>query len=184
VEVFPHLPTKSLASKDRNKLMEKVRAYERDLDLGLDFDARRQTVGEYLDRWLKEAVRGSVVYSTYAGYERVVRLHLKPEFGKLKLRDLTKMHVQALVNRKAKELSPATVRHLHVCLSKAMNQAVDWDLLPKNPAHRVKLPRQQKARRETLSRENVATFLRPRERTASRLSTSSPSLSACAPESY
>jgi site-specific recombinase XerC len=149
--------------------MEKVREYERDLDLGLDFDARRQTVGEYLDRWLREAVRGSVVYSTYAGYERAVRLHLKPELGRLKLRNLTKMHVQSLVNRKAAELSPATVRHLHVCLSKAMNQAVDWDLLPKNPAHRVKLPYNPRVSRQTLSRENVSAFFEADSRPSTSL---------------
>jgi integrase len=154
----PGEPEKSIASKDKAKCLEKVAEYQRDLDLGLDFDARKQTVSEYLDRWLAEAVKGNVVHATYAFHERQARLHLKPELGRLKLRDLTKMHVQAMFNRKAKDLSPSSLRSLKATLHKAMAQAVDWDLLVKNPADRIRLPRLARARRETLSREGVAAF--------------------------
>jgi integrase len=39
-----------------------------------------------------------------------------------------------------------------------MVAAVDWDLVPRNAASRVKLPKQNKMKRETLSAENVGTF--------------------------
>ncbi len=33
-------------------------------------------------------------------------------------------------------------RYAHTTLSKALTQAVDWDLVPRNAASRVKLPKQ------------------------------------------
>ena len=48
------------------------------------------TVGEYLDSWLKDLMRGSVRQSTLDRYEIAVRVHIKkPALGRLKLRKLT-----------------------------------------------------------------------------------------------
>ena len=102
---------------------------------------------------------GSVWYTTYKDHERNVRLHLKPAIGRVLLKDLTRMHVQRLLNAKSKEgYSPRTVRYVHTSLSKALTQAVDWDLVPKNVASRVKLPKRKRKKRETLSAENVGAF--------------------------
>ena len=78
-------------------MLEKKNDFLRAVDQGLTFEAEKLTVGEYLDQWL-EATEGSVWYTTYRDYERIVRLHIKPEIGRLKLGKLTKMHVQGLVN--------------------------------------------------------------------------------------
>jgi integrase len=125
----------------------------------LDFDAKRLTVAEYLDTWLRDAVVGLVWYTTYKDHERNVRLHLKPAIGRVLLKDLTRMHVQRLLNAKSREgYSPRTVRYIHTTLSKALTQAVDWDLVQKNAASRANLPKQKKIKRETLSAENVGAF--------------------------
>ena len=39
-----------------------------DRDGGLLFDAGKLTVGEYLERWLADSVKGSVKEATYANY--------------------------------------------------------------------------------------------------------------------
>jgi integrase len=125
----------------------------------LDLNAQKLTVGEYLNLWLEDAVEGSVWYTTFRDHERNVRLHLKPTIGRVLLKDLTRMHVQRLLNAKAKGgYSPRTVRYIHTTLSKALTQAVDWDLVPKNAASRAKLPKQKRKKRETLSAENVGAF--------------------------
>jgi hypothetical protein len=45
---------------------------------GLAFDAGNLTVGEWLDRWLEDAVADTVRTVTSAKYEQIVRNHLKP----------------------------------------------------------------------------------------------------------
>jgi integrase len=156
----PECPVqKSLYAKRQEDVLKKRDEFLKDLEQGLDLDAKRLTVAEYLDAWLEDAVEGSVWYTTYKDHERNVRLHLKPAIGRVRLKDLTRMHVQRLINQKVKEgYEPRTVRYIHTTLSKALTQAVDWDLVRKNVASRVKLPKQKRTERQTLSAENVGAF--------------------------
>jgi integrase len=157
----PAYPKKEMSSKDLPRLKERIRAFYREEDGAADllFDARALTVSEYLDRWLEEAVRRQVAPSTHARYRQDVEKHLKPALGEMRLADLTKMHVQALVNRKESEgYAASTVRRLHACLSKALSQAVEWELVGKSAAAGAKLPRNERKRRDTLPREAVPRF--------------------------
>jgi integrase len=150
---------KSFSSKRQEDVLKKRDEFLEEFEQGLDLDAKKLTVAQYLDLWLEDAVEGSVWYTTYKDHERNVRLHLKPAIGRIRLRDLTRMHVQRLLNAKAKEgYSPRTVRYIHTTLSKALTQAEDWDLVPKNVASRAKLPKQKRVNRKTFSAENVGAF--------------------------
>jgi integrase len=102
-------------------------------------DPGRLTVVEYLQRWLTDTARYQVSEGTLERYERTCRNHLVPFFGRLRLRDLTAAHVRAFKARKIDEgLDPNTVGVIQGVLSTALNQAVDDDLIPSNPASRVK----------------------------------------------
>ncbi len=99
-------------------------------------------MGEYLDRWLKDSDRGSVRTSTYERHEQIVRLHLKPALGRVKLAKLTPAHVQGLYRDKLDSgLSPATVQKIHAVLHKALAQALKWNMIARNAADAVKAPR-------------------------------------------
>src|SRR5215204_1854908 len=156
----PSFPVrKSLYAKRQEDVLKKRDEFLKDFEQGLNLDAKKLTVGEYLDLWLEDAVEGSVWYTTFRDHDRNVRLHLKPTIGRIRLKDLTRLHVQRLINQKVKEgYAPRTVRYAHTTLSKALTQAVDWDLVPRNAASRVKLPKQNRMKRETLSAENVVAF--------------------------
>jgi integrase len=52
---------------------------------GLVFDAANLTVGDRADRWLRDAVADTVRPVTFAKYEQIVRNHVKPSLGRLKL---------------------------------------------------------------------------------------------------
>lgn len=92
---------------------------------GLVFDAGALTVGEYLERWLKDSVQGTVRQSTYEVYGYMVHPHIVPGLGRLKLKDLNPAHVRAFYrDRLDTGLSPATVHKMHVVLHKALDGAV------------------------------------------------------------
>ncbi len=79
---------------------------------------------------------------TYERYESIVRVHLAPAIGKVKLKALTPDHVRGLYREKLDGgLSPRTVLHIHRALSKALKQATDDGLIPRNAAAPVKPPR-------------------------------------------
>ena len=74
---------KTLYGKTRREVDEKLTAAKADRDRGLLFDADSLTVGRYLERWLADSVRDTVKASTYEIYERLMRLHLFPTFGRV-----------------------------------------------------------------------------------------------------
>jgi integrase len=110
-------------------------------DQGLAFDADNLRVGEYLDRWLSDSVSDTVKATTFERYEQIVRLHLKPALGKMKLKALTPAHVRSLYREKLEAGSSArTVRYIHTTLHKALKQAVMDGLIPRNATEAVKPP--------------------------------------------
>jgi integrase len=122
----------------RRKLAEAIA----ERDKGLVYDSGGITVGEYLERWLEDSVRGSVKVTTHASYERVARLHVCPTLGGTKLSALTPAHIQALYRAKLDEgLAPKTVKYIHTTLHRALRQAVRWGLVPRNVAAAVDPPR-------------------------------------------
>ncbi len=99
------------------------------------------TLGEYLDRWLKD-VLDTVRQSTYQGYEYAIRPHIKPALGRIKLKDLSPAHARWFYrDRLDSGLAPATVHKLHVVLHKALKAAVADGLVPRNVTAELKLPR-------------------------------------------
>ena len=135
---------KTVYGKTRKEAAKKLTKAMADSDGGLIFDAKNQTVGEYLDKWLNGAVRGSVKPVSFENYERIVRNHLVPALGGHNLKSLSPAHVQGLYRLKLDVgLSSSSVRYLHVVLHKALKQAVKWGLVARNVTEATDPPRPQ-----------------------------------------
>jgi integrase len=131
-----------VSGKTREEVRRKLNKAMADRDGGLVFDAGNLTVGEYLERWLKDSVTGTVRQSTYERYEYAVRPHIKPALGRIELKGLTPAHVRRFYREKLEAgLAPATVHKMHVVLHKALDQAVADGLIPRNATDALKLPR-------------------------------------------
>jgi len=148
--------------KTRAEVSEKLTKAMANRDGGLVYDAGKLTVGEYLQRWIADSVKGTVKESTFANYAYVIRKHISPALGQMKLKSLTPAHVRGFYNAKAETiLAPATVRKMHVVMHKALSQAVSDGLVVRNVAHGVKTPRVKGPGEEIkpLTREECAAFL-------------------------
>src|SRR5215212_9701813 len=151
---------KVLYGKTRAEVSAKLTKAMADRDDGLVFDAGGSTVGDYLDRWLSDSVRGTVRESTYSRDKYLVTNHIKPALGRLKLANLNAMHLQRLYrNRLDEGLSGSTVQKMHHVLHKALGQAVRWDLIPRNPADAVKAPAPSSKEMHPLDAEQAKALL-------------------------
>lgn len=131
-----------LYAKTRDEARRKLARALRALEVGAEAEVRGGTVGQFLDQWLDEVVRPNVRPWTYHGYEVHVRMHLKPLIGALPLARLTALDVQKALNRKSDEgLKPKSIRYIRGTLRAALNYAVKWGLLDRNPAAVVAIPR-------------------------------------------
>jgi integrase len=133
---------RSVSGKTRAEVSRKLTEAMADRDGGLLHDAGRLTVGEYLDRWLADSVKGTVKETTYANYAYIAHKHVSPALGHVKLKTLTPAHVRGFYGEKARtNLAASTVKKMHVVLRKALSQAVSDGLIPRNAADGVKPPR-------------------------------------------
>src|ERR671912_1482471 len=147
---------RTIYGKTRQEVAAKLSKALADREGGLTFDAGSLTVGEYLARWLSHSVRDTVSQKTYERYESIVRVHLSPALGRIKLKALTPDHVRHLYREKLDSgLAPRTVLHIHRTLSKALKQATDDGLIPRNVAASVKPPRPQGEEIRPLDHEQV-----------------------------
>ena len=151
---------KTLYGKTRREVDEKLTAAKADRDSGLLFDADSLMVARYLEGWLADSVRDTVKATTYETYERLMRLHLIPALGRVKLKNLTPAHVRGLYREKLDSgLSPTSVQRVHALLHKALKQAVNDGLVARNVTQAVKAPRQQRKEIPTLNQEQARVFL-------------------------
>lgn len=114
----------------------------RDIDEGKVVRAGREMFAAYLtDRWLPH-MRSRVSTETWTRYESLVRVHLVPRCGRVKLAALRPHHLQrALDGMLADGAATASVVKAHRLAAQALKQAVRWQLLPTSPADGVSPPR-------------------------------------------
>ena len=132
---------RTIYGKTRAEVAAKLAKAVSDREDGLVFDDEGLTIEDYLDRWLKDSVKDTVRPSTYERNQTLVRLHIAPALGRLKLKGLTPAHVRWFYREKLDlGLSSGTVHKMHVVLHKALGQAVRDGLIPRNVTEAVKVP--------------------------------------------
>ena len=121
----------------------------------------KQTLEQFLNRWLEDVVRPSVRPYTHDSYAQLVRLHISPALGTTRLDKLTPQSVQVLLNQKRKDgLSPRTVQYLRTVLRLALSQALKWDLVSRNVAALTNPPHVPKTEITPFGPGELKTFLK------------------------
>jgi integrase len=130
-------------------------------DAGLQLGTDRQTVEEFMEAWLSTSVKPNVREITYREYKSVVKTHIVPELGKRTLGSLTRQGLQLWVNGLSeKGLAPSTVGKVHIRLHAALEEAVHWDILSRNPADGLRLPRMRKTEAVVLDADQARALLK------------------------
>jgi hypothetical protein len=126
--------------------------------LGEYVDPSRTTLDEYLDRWLAHLREtDSVTPRTWTLYEALLRIHVRPQIGLRRLQKLSALDVQRVIDGMA--VSSETRRKAYHVLRAALERAVGWNLLARNPARGGKLPKREMQQvKHALTREQVRAF--------------------------
>lgn len=125
---------------------EAAKRFKAELTLGMHREATVVTEGP------KEPPTLKAFYTTYflphikqrkrswRSDELLFKLRILPRFGNVRIDQLNRHEVQAFHGvLKANGLAPATADHHLKVLRHAMNLAVDWELIERNPLARIKL---------------------------------------------
>jgi integrase len=152
---------RTVYGKTRGEVRDKLAKALAERADGLVFDDENMTVGEYVTRWLEDSAKGGLAHRTYANYKLQLRRHIVPAIGRVKLAKLNPAHVQGLYAAKLREgLKPSSVRYMHSVLRRSLEQAVRWNLIPRNQAAIVDPPKVWKEEIKPLDPEQARAFLR------------------------
>lgn len=122
-----------LYSKSLSELRKKEDELTRLKVEGVDYNQLELSVNDYYELWkqLKTGIRET----TFASYVRTYDRYIEPNFGKLKLKNVTYSRVVLFFNKLAVEkgLSFGTIRNIEVSLSMVLDIAVKDEVLKNNP---------------------------------------------------
>lgn len=119
---------------------------------GVYIEPDKTTVAVYFDRWL-DHVKPSVTAKTHERYSEICRKNLAPLLGDVTLARLKTERIDRALSQALESgrrdgkggLSARTVHHMRRILIKALNQAVTWELITKNPAIASTAPKVQRS---------------------------------------
>src|ERR1700730_86180 len=137
-----------------------------ELKAGTAIDPSRMTVVAFLERWI-EHMQGQVAPRSHERYAELCRKNLAPLLGGLTLTKLQPAHISAAYAKALASgrrdgqggLSTRTVTHMHRVLREALQQAVRWQLIARNPVDACKPPRVEQAEMKVLDAGGTAALI-------------------------
>lgn len=154
---------KNITKREAEKIMRKMVI---EVEEGEYVNKNTMTVEEFMIEWLNVYIEPNLARTTVKGYKMNVNIHIIPHLGKIRLQKLKPIHIQKFYNTllatptgKGKSRSPKTIRNIHMNLSAALNKAVDLELIKKNPAKKVVIPKGRKYRAEVYDKEDIKILL-------------------------
>lgn len=119
---------------------------------GAIFEPTEITVADYLDQWYELYCKLNLKYNTQVGYLRIIEGHLKPRFGKYRLKAISSALLQDYANDlKMNGLSKSHMAGILSIFGAALDYAVEpMHYLTANPMRYVKYPKVEKKPRERI----------------------------------
>src|SRR5262249_49404264 len=133
---------------------------------GYRVESAKTTVAAFLERWI-EYMHGQVSPRSHERYAELCRKNISPLLGDVALRKLQPVHISEVYTRALASgrrdgkggLSARTVTHMHRVLREALQYAVRWQLVARNPADAVKPPKVERGRMNTYDIAQTAQLL-------------------------
>lgn len=151
IETTTYIPDPKKTEKQNQKTLEIfVMKFEEQVQSGKYLDGEKISFEEFSKRWIEEYAAPRMELSTIELYKYLLRLHINPVIGHLKLGKMQPTHLNALYNTMLQErkdgrsggYAPKTIRHVHTLISGIFMTAVRWNIVTDSPSERVSPPKQ------------------------------------------
>lgn len=149
---------RSFTGKTQKEVREKLQAAAVAVNDGTYTVPARLTLGQWLDIWQREYM-GNAKPATLRAYDSHIRNHIRPGLGAVRLTELHPHTVQNFINS-LDGLSPTSVRLVYTVLRTALEKAIDLDYIPRNPAAKCVLPKQERKEIKPLDDAQATALIR------------------------
>ncbi|SHF31303.1 Site-specific recombinase XerD [Desulfofundulus australicus DSM 11792] len=127
------------------------------------------TFGQFVKRWLRDYAEPNLAPKTVHRYRQMLETRILPAMGHLKIEQIKPLHLMEFYKNLQEDgiredgkpggLSERTILHHHRLISAILQDAVEWQVIPSNPASRVKPPRVKKKQAACYDEEQIAAML-------------------------
>jgi integrase len=144
---------KRVSAPTKPEVEKKVRAVLYQIDCGT-LSTAKGTVSDFIQRWFRDYAKSKLAERTVIGYRSIFESGIKPAFGDTQLRNL-----KYYSDKLAGGASNTTVTHHAMFLHRVLEDAVKWQLLPRNPCDAASPPGIRHVEMHTLDAEQVDVLL-------------------------
>lgn len=126
-----------------------------EIQKGIFVDSKNMSFEQYLNYWYEQCCITRLSQTTYESYRRNLDKYIIPNLGNIKLDKLLPLQLQSFYNELSNELSNTTIVYIHRIIHSALNKAMKWDLVIRNVADNVEVPKKQKYNATVLNSEEI-----------------------------
>lgn len=157
---FNGYKTKKEAQKELIKILNQ-------LQTNTYINPEKITLAEYLNQWFSDYVKVNLAPKTIEGYSVNIHKHVIPCMGSILLQKLQPIQIQKFYKEKLENgrldgnggLSAKSVLYIHRVLREALDHAVKMQIIPRNVADCVEVPKQKTFKSSFLDEEEVQKLL-------------------------
>jgi integrase len=123
-------------------------------------DSFRSVAKRYLDFQKKRLKAGAISSAEFVRQEGIVEKHLQPFFGDLKIKSIRRSNLNGYIESRTGEVAAGTIIKEANVLKHLFSLACDdWEIIPTNPAKRLKLPEAPEGRTRHLTPKELQILL-------------------------
>ena len=150
---------RSVYAKSVKAVKARLKSAQAEMTLGLYFAPASVTVERWVKAWLADYV-SQHKSTTQCSYNSLMKNHIIPYIGKMKLSALTTGTMSRLFGQLTnKGLAPSTVKSVKIAFSSCMTAAVENKLIKENPCHGAKIKKPTKKKLVFIDRDKFSAFI-------------------------
>lgn len=150
---------KQFTSMDLEVVQKKMNEEKYRLNRNMSTQSNSFTVKEWMEFWLVTYKANMIKPRTYDYYEFNLIHYAYDVIGSIKLDKIKSIQIQQLYNILFnKGLSTSTISGVHIPLNQAFEQAINNELIYKNPCKGVKLPKKEPRKSRAMTIEEQESF--------------------------
>lgn len=145
---------KTVQAKNKTEAEKELALFIAEIETGQALSAKKMRFRDYADFWINNYAIPNLSPKTYERYKSMLKARILPYLGNMYLDKIQPMQLMYLYQeltestytRKniTRKLSSKTVLEHHRVLHSMLQQAVYWQMIPYNPASRVRPPKAKK----------------------------------------
>ena len=147
---------KTVYGKTQRELEQKVLAITQQLNQGIHVWETTMTFRDLANIWFDE-YHADESASWRHSHAQVIRTHLIPTLGEMKIKDIRQLHLQMIISNLSKQgYATSTMKKIKNTAERIMKVAVGSDLIMRNPFSEVRVPSKPATPRRSLTEKEIA----------------------------